>query len=164
MTVEVTPVRRIGKLRCFRVRRTLLKDVSETATLVVRGHRVYLTQGKSILGGQQTGYDPDPPVVVLDPDRTSLEGSFEGRTSGRYKAVYLGRRRFTIAGRRVRAAGGRLTLASTGEQVGTQRSTQWVDPHSKVVVLEVVKQRRSFGVDELFLDYRARPRKLTPEP
>ena len=164
MIVEVTPALRIGTLRCYRVRRTLLKGVSETATLVVRGHRLYLTEGESIFGGQRTHSRPDPPVLVLDPDVTTLSGSFVGPTSGRYKAEYIGRRYFHIAGRRVRAGGGRLTLASTGEQVGTQRSTQWLDPRSKLVVLEVVKQHRTFGVDELFLDYRAQPRRLTPEP
>jgi len=163
MIVEITPARRIGNVLCYRARRTLLRGVSETATLAVRGNRAYITEIESTLGGLHTRFTPNPPVLALDPDLLSWEGTFVGTTSGRYKAEYLGRRRFKVGGRSVRAAGGRLRLASTGEQVGSQRSTQWVDPHSRIVVREVVEQRRIFGVDELILDYRAQARTLHPK-
>lgn len=162
MTVTVTAALHLNRLRCYRVRRALANDIADTATLVVRGNRVYITQLQSTLGGQQTLLMPDPPVLALDPDRLRWEGTFSGVSSGRYRAEPVGRRRFDIGGRPVRALGVRFTLVSTGEVSGTQRSLQWFDPRSNLVVREEVEQRRSFGVDELLLDYRARARALTP--
>ncbi len=164
MTVQVTKARDAGKLRCYRVRRTLSSDISETATLVVRGSRVYITQVQSTLGGQDTRFQPDPPVLAFDPSRLSWQGAFSGTTSGSYRAEVVGRRRFRIGARGVRTAGVRLTLVSAGQDTGTQSSLQWGDLHSNLVVHETVRQRRSFGVDELQLDYRARVRSLRPTP
>lgn len=164
MTVTVTSAREIGRLRCYRVRHALAADISETATFVVRGDRLYITQLQSLVGGHDTRYEPDPPVLAFDPDRTSWAGAFSGATSGSYRGRLVGRRFFQIAGDRVRAVGVRLTLATSGESTGIRSSLQWGDSRSNLVVHETVRDHRNFGVDQLRLSYRARARALAPRP
>ncbi len=164
MTLTATPSRRFGNVTCFRLRRALARDVVETATLAVRGNKLYITQAQSAVGGQQTLLAPDPPILAADPDRLSWTGTFSGATSGRYSAEVVGRRRFEVGGRSVRAVGVRLTLALRGELEGSERSLQWLATGSNLVLREEVAKRRAFGVDELRLDYRAGLRAVTPRP
>ena len=162
MVVTVTSPRRIGNLRCFRVRRALADGVVQSVVFVVRGTRLYITEVQNVIGGHETVVRPDPPLLALDPDRLAWDGAFAGTTSGRYRAELLGRRTFRVGGRELRAVGVHLRLAFRGDIEGTEISTRWIARGSRLVVREEVEQRQRFGVDEFLLDYRAALRRTEP--
>lgn len=160
--VVITPAKSFGGLRCFRVQRKLTKTIADTATLVVRGSDLYLTEVLFETNGQRDIVRPRPPVHSLDPDETEWAGAFRGATSGSYRATSLGRRQMRVADRRARALGVQLQLSLAGDVEATEVSTRWLLPSRNLNLSERVLQKRDFGLDRITLRYSSTLESLNP--
>jgi len=158
----VTAPARVGRLRCFRVQRRLADAVADTVTVVVRGSEAWTTGTELQAGGDLVDVLPRPPVRTLASDDLEWSGAFGGRTRGVYRASVLGRRRFTVGHRRVRAIGVDMRLAYRGDVDGTQRSVIWSSLEDNVALTERVTIDRRFGLDRHRIHYTSELSSLRP--
>jgi hypothetical protein len=156
MTLTATPATRVGRLVCFRLQRRYTPTLGETATFVVRGSTLYMTELELQAGGQRTTIRPEPPVVALAPSELEWSGAFQGETRGRYSAQVVGRRTFRTGGSTERAVGVEFRLSAAGAVKGQERSVRWFAVERGLVLAERVEQSRRLGLDETKLKYSAR--------
>ena len=160
--VVATPATRAGRLLCFRVQRRYSASLGETATLVVRGPWLYLTELVVHAGAQRSAIRPRPPVLAVAAGELEWRGTFGGPTRGRYSARVLGRRTLIVDGERRRAVGVEFSMAASGRVNGAERSVRWFGVDGGPVLAERTSQRRRLGLDRVSLDTDARLLSLEP--
>ena len=164
IAMTATKATRVGRLLCFRVQHRYATALAQTATFVVRGPWLYLTELEVQAGAQRSLVRPDPPVLALAPSEVEWNGSFSGPTRGSYSARIVGRRRFKLGRATVRAVGVELDLQARGRVSGSERSVRWFAVDRSIAVAEEVGQDRRMGLERSRLDYTAELVSATPEP
>lgn len=161
-TVVVTPARKLSNIWCYVIQRRYETDLGDTATFLIRGPDVYLRSLRFQSGGYIKTLSPSQPLLTLSGAELDWSGVFRGRTSGRYAAEIIGRKRFKVGARTIRAAGVRTRISYGGEIKGWERSTRWITTNRNLLIAENVTQVRNFGLDRLRLSYTSRLKSLTP--
>lgn len=160
----ITPARRIGNLRCFRLMIRLAPNLEDTATFVVRGSDLYVAGLRLRQGGQLIDARPEPPSLGFDARELEWEGTYTGATSGRYALEVVGRRDVRVRGRSIETVGLDARVSYRGEIEGTERALRWFAPRGGLLVRAKISQERFVGLDRARLDYRLRLKSLDPEP
>lgn len=162
-TIIVTAARRLGNIRCYAIQRRYEADLGDTAIFLMRDSDVYLRSLRFQSGGYIKTLTPSQPLLTLSGTELDWSGVFRGRTSGRYAAEIIGRKRFKVGASTIRAAGVRTRISYGGEIKGWERSTRWIATNGNLLIAENVTQQRKFGLDRVRLSYSSRLKDLQPE-
>lgn len=151
-----------GAQRCFTTQRRFESNLGDTGVFVINGHDTLLRSGSFQAGADITEIVPDPPMMVLSGSELEWSGSFDGLTTGRFKAEIVDRKRMRVGGRSVQVVGVKMNVQYGGDVEGFEHSTRWVSVKDRLVVAETVEQKRAFGLDSMRLKYRSTLISLEP--
>lgn len=162
--ILVSPSRSIGSLTCFRIQRRFAPDIGNTETYVIRGSEIYLVSILIQALGETQYIRPEPAVLSATESASEWSGKFGGPTYGSYSFTVLGKERFRIGNRQLRAVRISSSVSYRGAFRGTQDATTWISVDHDVVLGERTRSSQDFGVSTLRLRSRSHLVSLHPAP
>lgn len=159
----VTAALRKGGQSCFVTQHRLEDNLGDTGVFVISGGDTFARSAEFQVGADVSEIVPDPPILLLSGSELEWSGTFSGATRGRFAASIVGRKTISVGGRKVKAVGVETRTAYAGEIEGVERATRWLDPDTRLILAEDVKQERTFGLDRLRLHYRSKLSSLDPD-
>ena len=161
-TAVVTPTRRAGGLTCFGSARRLSARTELAEVYLLRGEDIYLVALGVATPNLVETIEPRPAILALSGSTSSWTGEFRGDTSGSYQVEILGRRTFSIGGRKVKTVGLDSRATFTGETNGSQKRTTWIATDRALIVQETGSLELKLGGSVEQLGYSSRLKSLEP--
>jgi hypothetical protein len=159
----VTPSTKQGGITCFGSDHRYTKTTRTADVYLLRGEDIYIVADGFDTPHFVQSVKPRPAILALSGTQQEWRGTFAGATSGTYSVEIVGRRTFTIGGKRVKAVGLSSRATFRGETTGTQRRTTWLATGRALVVRETGSSVLHFGGDVERLSYSDRLLSLEPK-
>jgi hypothetical protein len=159
----VTPSTKRAGVTCFGSEHRYTDRVRTANVYILRGEDIYIVaDGFDTPNFVQTVL-PRPAILALSGTQEQWSGTFAGATSGTYSVEIVGRRAFTIGGRKVKTVGLSSRATFKGETEGSQQRETWLAVDRAIVVREKGTSVLRLGGDTERLSYTSTLKSLTPE-
>lgn len=158
----VTPGTARAGLTCFGSEHRYTPKVRTADVYILRGEDIYIVADGFVTPNYVQSVKPRPAILALSGTQQAWRGTFAGATSGTYSVEIVGRRTFTIGGKRVKAVGLSSTATFRGETTGSQKRETWLATGRALVVRETGTSVLQLGGDVERLSYTDRLLSLEP--